>query len=335
MPGGAARRALRDTPPVQVAVVGAGISGAACARAAAAAGHDVHVLDRGRAAGGRMASRTLQGRVVDLGAAYFTATDERFAAVVDDWTQRGLARPWTTSFATASGTALGPDRPPGAQRGPLRWRAPAGLRGLVQDLATGLDVRQGCEVGHVGPGPVVDGEPYDAVVLAMPDPQALRLLDPSEAGLRAELAQRPWEPVLAVVAGFPERTWHLDGCFVNDSGVLAFVADDGGRRGDGAPVLVAHTAAPLAARSLADPERAVPEVVAALRALLDLPAPRWTAVQRWTYARPARPHAAPYALSGGIGVCGDGWAEALTGGPKVETAWLSGTLLGQALSAPR
>ena len=53
-------------------VVGAGISGVACAREVAAAGHAVVVLDRGRVVGGRMARWTRDGRAVDVGAAYFT-----------------------------------------------------------------------------------------------------------------------------------------------------------------------------------------------------------------------------------------------------------------------
>ena len=59
------------SPPTSqptVAVVGAGIAGAACARALLAGGVGVQVLDRGRAGGGRLASRTVSGRRVDLGA---------------------------------------------------------------------------------------------------------------------------------------------------------------------------------------------------------------------------------------------------------------------------
>ena len=64
-------------------VVGAGISGLACARALRSAGLPVRVLDRGRKPGGRMASRRLQGRPVDIGASYFTAgDDDAFAALV-------------------------------------------------------------------------------------------------------------------------------------------------------------------------------------------------------------------------------------------------------------
>jgi renalase len=109
--------------------------------------------------------------------------------------------------------------------------------------------------------------------------------------------------------------------------VLDWVADDGRRRGDHAPVLVAHSGAEFAAQHLADPAGAVPGLVAALRRLLDLPEPQWTRVQRWSHARPDGPREQDFHMgASGVGLCGDGW-----GSPKVETAWRSGTLLGRAL----
>jgi renalase len=317
-------KATQDRRARTVAVVGAGIAGAACARALLAAGIDVRLLDRGRAPGGRMASRTLAGRPVDLGASYLTAAEPAFVAVVADWVARGLARPWTDTFATA-----GPGGLEGTTTGPLRYGAPRGLRSLVEDLTAGLPLSPATEVRHVGPGPTVDGTPYDAVVLALPDPQAARLLDPALVEERAAV-DRGWEPVLALAAGFERRSWELDCAFGNGADVLGWVADDGRRRGDGAPVLVAHSTSAFAAPRLQDPSAAAPEMVAALQALLGLStAPSWTHVHRWSSARPAQPREQPHFLAAaGVGLCGDGW-----GAPRVETAWLSGTSLGTALAA--
>ncbi|MCW2623029.1 MAG: NAD/FAD-dependent oxidoreductase-like [Frankiales bacterium] len=310
-------------------MVGAGIAGIACARELLAAGHEVTVFDRGHVPGGRLASRTLAGRRVDLGASYLTARDDRFQAVVDDWLDRGLARPWTRSFHSWTSDTSGPQ--PG-RPGPLRFGAAHGLRTLVEDLARDVPVRTGTQVTRVGPGPVVDGTAYDTVVLAMPDPQALALLEPGLVEVRALLADRAWEPALALAAGFAARSWDLDGVFVNDHPVLSWIADDGARRGDGAAVLVAHATPAFAAPRLAEPATAVPELVTALREVLDLPEPGWTRVQRWTYAKPVGERAAPYGLVGPedaptFGLCGDGW-----GASKVEAAWLSGHLLGRCLA---
>jgi renalase len=309
-----------------VTVVGAGIAGLACARALREAGRDVEVLDRGRAPGGRLSSRTVRGRPVDLGASYLTAGEgSPFADVVADWVDRGLARPWTDTFAV-----VGPDGFRERKSGPLRFGTPGGTRSLALDLADGLTVRPATTVRRVTAGPAVDGRPVPAVALAMPGPQAARLLDPS--GPAAELAgTEAWDPVLAVVLGWSERRWPADlhGAFVHDDPAVEWIADDGDRRGDAAPVLVAHTTARLAGRHLEDPGAAVPAVVAAVRAALGIDEePAWTEVQRWTFARPAAPRDEPFGLVDGIGLCGDGWHAPA----KVESAWSSGTALGRALA---
>lgn len=306
-----------------VVVVGAGIAGVSCARALTDGGVPVVVLDRGRRVGGRMAVRRRDGRPVDIGASYLTASEPDFVAVVQDWERRGLARPWTDTLAV-----LGADGRR-TTSGPVRWAAPAGLRSLVEDLADGLDVRSETTVDSVGADRRVAGIDAAAVVLAMPDPQARRLLG---EGLEAErdALDDPFEPVLALTAWWPERCWaDLDGAFVNDDADLAWIADDGARRGDRAPVLVAHSTPELAGRHLDDPAAAGPALVAALRRSLDIDAdPLDTHVHRWTFARPARGHDQPFRLGDSlVGICGDAWGDK----PKVETAWLSGTALGREL----
>jgi predicted NAD/FAD-dependent oxidoreductase len=165
----------------------------------------------------------------------------------------------------------------------------------------------------------------------MPDPQAHRLLDPSLEAERAAVADRRWEPVLAVAAGFEERAWQpgFDGCFVDGSDALGWIADDGRRRGDGAAVLVGHSTAAYAEPRLTDPEAATDELVAAVRSVLGVDAePTWTRMQRWTYARPAEPRDDDHHLGPArVGLCGDGW-----GSPRVETAWTSGDRLGRVLA---
>jgi renalase len=308
-------------------VVGAGISGVACARVLAAAGVPVRVVDRGRRPGGRMGGRTLHGRPVDLGASYLTAAPgSPFEAVVADWVRRGLAHPWTDTFAVAGPGGLGT-----TTTGPLRYGTPGGLRSLVVDLARGLTVEPEHPVAAVTPEPAVDGHPAAAVVLAMPDPQAARLLSPDTPVARF-LDPGSWQPALAVAMGWPARRWPADlhGAFVHDHHVLQWFADDGDRRGDGAPVLVAHSTAGFAAEHLDDPAAAGPEVVAAVGRLLGVDEePIWTHVHRWSHARPGDPRDAPFALDGRIGLCGDGWSAP----SKVESAWRSGDALGSALVA--
>jgi renalase len=308
---------------VAVVVVGAGIAGTACAAELAAAGVPVRLVEQAGEVGGRMGGRAVAGRPVDLGAAYFTVRDPEFDGLVQRWRAAGLARPWASELAVLSGGTR--DRAPG----PQRWAAPGGLAGLVGELAAGLPVECDREVRRVGPGPVVDDEPADAVVLAMPDPQALRLLGPDHP-VAARLAGREWTPAIAVAAGWVAREWaELPAAFVNDHPVLTLIADDGARRGDGAPILVAHTTADVARMHAAEPEGAVEPVLDALRELLGVHTPPvWTLAHHWPYASPEQVRDEPYHLTeDGIGLAGDGW-----GSPRVETAWRSGHLLGRALA---
>lgn len=264
-----------------------------------------------------MASRRLDDRYVDLGASYFTVEDPGFGAVVADWESRGLTRAWTDTF-----TVLEPGAEPEHKTGAVRWGATGGLRSLVEDLADGLDVELGHHLEELPEG--------TAVVLAMPDPQAGRLL-PAGHPVRDRL-DREYEPVLALAARWPERTWDLDGAFVNNHDVLAWVADDGRRRGDGAPVLVAHSTPAFAVPYLAEPQDAAPAMTAALCELLGLPEPASTYLHRWSIAKPTGTRDEPFLLEEHdgrlLGVCGDGWGAT----SKVETAWLSGRALGRRIA---
>ena len=306
-----------------VVVVGAGIAGVACAVQLAAAGVPVRVVDRARTVGGRMASKRIDGRPVDLGAAYFTVRDAEFAQVVARWRTAGLARPWTSELAVFG---KGGDR--SRAPGPVRWAAPGGLRSLVAALADGLPVELEHRVARVGPGPTVDGAAVDTVVLAMPDPQARRLVD-DESSAAVRLDGREWRPVISVAAGWSRREWPpMTAAFVNDHPVISLVADDGARRGDAAPVLVAHTVSDVARRYDSCPGDAVAPVLDALRRMLGLRTdPAWTHAHRWRYAAPTADRDDTFHLGDdGIGLAGDGWGSA-----RIETAWRSGTDLGRIL----
>ncbi|NYF18031.1 hypothetical protein HDC37_002887 [Microbacterium sp. AK009] len=306
---------------VDVMVVGGGISGLACARAASDGGLSVRVLDRGRRVGGRLSSRTVWKRAVDLGASYFVpGRSEDFREVVAGWEARGLARPWTDTFVV-----IDADGEQTLKQGPMRWAAPRGLRSLALDLAEGLDVRQEHTVARVEPYRV-DGDDVGEVVLAMPGPQAARLTGTAPG---VELA---WEPVIAVALRWPTRQWPSDlrGAFVHGDPDVTFIADDGDRRGDAAPVLVAHTTAERARLHLDDPAAAISPVVAAVQRLLGIaPDPAATFAHRWTFARPVETAGAPFFRAPGLSACGDAWGE----DAAVRTAWGSGHALGRALAA--
>ena len=78
-----------------VAIIGAGLAGAAAAHRLAAAGLNVLIIEKGRGVGGSMATRrSSESLTFDHGAQYFTARDPRFSTLVEGWVAAGLAAPW-------------------------------------------------------------------------------------------------------------------------------------------------------------------------------------------------------------------------------------------------
>lgn len=319
--GAAYHRAVRGG----VVVVGAGLAGLACAAELAAADVPVTVRERARVSGGRLAGRRFDGRPVDIGAAYFTVSDDAFGNIVDRWHRAGLARRWTDTFTVFAPSGRG------TTTGPMRWAAPHGLRSLAEDLARQLPVALERPVTAVGPGPTVDGQPARAVVLAMPGPQAARLLHEDLPETAHAASRQRWSPALSAVLRYPERTWtDFSGAFVNDHPVLATVCDDGDRRGDAAPVLVAHTTPEFARARLADPASAADPVRRAVAEVLDLPQlDARVFVHRWSFAQPEPAVDAESYFLGAedVALAGDAF-----GTPRVQTAWLSGRALGRALA---
>lgn len=323
------------TPDADLLVIGGGICGIAAASSAREAGIDVQVVDRGRRIGGRMASRRLRdtgtafdGRIVDYGASYFTVSDPDFRSVVDSMVRAGVVRPWTDSFHVHTEGAM-----VGVKAGPMRYAAPAGLRSVVDHLAQSVPtIATETHIDQIeasSSGVRADSYAGRCVALCMPQPQAARLFDDDvlpDVGIT-------WEPVIAVTLVFDERTWiEMDGVFVNDDPVVTWIADDGRRRGDDVPVLVAHVNPVLAAGHLDDPSGVLPQAIAATRRVLDIEDfPAWSWAHRWSLARPIAAMDQDYWMHPElpVGLAGDAWA----GGPRVEAAWLSGRALGHAMSA--
>ena len=282
-------------------VVGAGMAGLACARELVDAGVPAKVVERSSVVGGRLASVRIDGRYVDIGAAYLTADHPAFQGRLDSWRVTGLARPWTDTLLAFEGAG-----PPQPTTGPTRWSAPGGLRSLAEDLARELDVTLGHELTSLPAD-------ADAVVLAMPGPQALRLTTMDAA------RKQQWSPALAAVLTYPERVWaDFHGAFVNDHPVLATICDDGDRRGDRAPVLVAHSTAAFAQPRLAHPAAAGDEMAVAVAELMRINEKPAVRVYRWTFAQP-EPGDGLFAREGNLYLAGDAF-----GRPRVQTAWLSG-----------
>jgi renalase len=317
-------------PARYVAVIGAGMAGAACARGLTDRGHVARVLDKGRAVGGRMAQRRVGGAVFDHGAQYLTVRDPAFAAAAEGWRAAGALAPWP-------GVTGGDGTP--AEVGVPAMSAPAKL------LLAGLEVAVARRVVALRREPdgrwtlrdEAGGEagPFDAVALAVPAPQAADLLatDPAAARLRDALSgvviEPCWSALLALPAPFrPEVT----GERLADE-TLAWVARTTSKPGrGGAEAWTLHATPAWSRRHLElTPDEVAPLLAAALARILG-PPPEAThlAAHRWRYALASRPLGEPCLFDAdlGLGLCGD-WCL----GPRVEAAFLSGAALAERMAA--
>ncbi|MBU0746757.1 MAG: NAD(P)-binding protein [Gammaproteobacteria bacterium] len=324
--------------PRTIAVVGAGLAGLSCAQALLQAGHTVHVFDKARGPSGRMSTRRADDEhgpwQCDHGAQYFTARDHAFKAEVARWQQAGAAALWNARLASFDGSAwTTPQTPLERFVGTPRMTSPAawlvknlGEHALAQWQTTvqGLErAEDGWAVTSAEHG--VHSQRYDAVLLAVPAPQAVPLLAPlapSGAAVASSVRMRGSWAVMLRYARPVVMPW--DAAFIN-AGPLRWVARDSSKPGrTGAETWLLHASPEWSEAHIEDgPEYVIAALLAAL-AELGSPAPLAATAHRWRYADTEAPLALGswWDASLRVGLCGD-W---LNGG-KVEGAWLSGRAL--------
>jgi hypothetical protein len=328
----------------RVAIVGAGLAGATCAHALRQAGAHVHVFDKARGPGGRLATRRLEiagadglPRTVrlDHGAPGFAVTDEAFAGFLRSALPQDALTPWRPVLAPGS-RAVEP--------GPTLWLPQPDMPSLCRHLLSGVDMSWSCAIERlardgdgwqlVAAGEALPGR-FDTVLLALPPAQAAPLLAPLRpdwAQQAAAVAMQPCWTLMGVTAS-PTADPAWDAARPVD-GPLAWVLRPDRRPGR-EPVpceahWVLHARDAFTAEHLEqEPAAVLPLLQAALHACLgETLTWRHAVAHRWRYALPpGRPGAATawWDASAGLGVCGD-----FLGGPAdraAQGAWQSAQAL--------
>ncbi len=327
-------------PPLHYAVVGAGIAGLSCARALTAAGLRVTVLDKSRGPAGRMSTRRGEAWACDHGAQYFTARHPDFQAEVARWLAAGVAARWQPRLTVFE--AEGRREPVGEAGAELaRYVGTPRMTAPARHLAEGLNLRlqatvnalycydHGWELATAEHGLLP--EAFDGVLLAVPAPQAVPLLQPVAPDLAALAGAARMQGCWALMARFEAPlALDFDAAFVNH-GPLRWIARDTSKPGRaGMETWTLHASAAWSEAHIEDtPERVASALIAAFRALGGEAPVAWSA-HRWRYALTASAVDEGYLWRAeeGVGLCGD-W---LNGG-RVEGAWLSGHALAHSVLA--
>ncbi len=214
---------------VRVAVVGGGMAGMAAARTLADQNVQVVVFDKGRGPGGRMRTRRRGDLWFDHGAQYFTTKDERFERLVERWVHEGVAVRWRGRIGQMN--AVGVVEQVRAET--ARYVGVPGMNAVVRHLVEALgdqsEVRFGVRVVAArfaeGRWSLKDDQNadlgvFDAVIVALPAPQAADLLIdvPSLRDQALSVRMRPcWSAMVSFEARVPVD---FDGIFVNVEGGL-------------------------------------------------------------------------------------------------------------------
>jgi len=339
---------------VRVAIVGAGVSGLACAARLSQWNSEgpltIDVFDKGRGPGGRLSTRRVALGDTELrfdhGAQYFTVRDPDFARHVGIWRQLGVTDRWQGRIV-----AINPHGRLVEQEGTRLVGVP-GMNALVRHEAVEHGVQFAKRVTEVSgePGSLhlgfEDGGtsgPYTAVAISAPSRQAADLLGAAPT-LQSAAKDAVFAPCWAVMLAFEERLpLPFDGAKL-EGRALGWIARDGAKPGrpshPGAPeTWVLHASPDWSKKHLEDePDAVADHLYAEFLALatelaeqVEKPLPNMKpavrAAHRWRYALVEQPAPSDDGLclwdeTLGLGACGD-WCA----GGRVEAAWLSGHAL--------
>lgn len=311
----------------RIAIVGAGLAGLTAARQLAADGGQVTVFEKSRGVGGRMATRREGDFQFDHGAQYFTVRDRRFRQLVEAWRSRGLVASWRGRIAVI------PERPRDARSSPPdRMVALPGMSALGKAMSRGVRVRLKARVERVEPTPrgwrlnLADGGvagEFDALVLALPAPQAAKLLEDAPE-LRDAAASVRFNPCLALMAGLRQPCGvDFDAAFVN-AGPLAWICRNSSKPARAAhETWVLHASADWSGRNIeAAPDAALAELWRAFEHIVGAGLePEILTLHKWRYALAISPLdlGCLWDPDRRIAACGD-WCH----GSRIEGAYLSG-----------
>ena len=312
--GGAGSSArLWQEEGMQIAVIGAGISGLVCARRLVAKGHQVVVLEKSRSLGGRCATRKFGDHVVDTGVQYFTLRDAEIRKEVEEVAGghlRKLEKPILVN---------GEMYRPGEER---FYLAPGNNR-LGAFLTEGLEVRKETEVetvSRINGKWSIAGAEYDVAISSAPWPQTAGLF-----GLDKTMTS--YDPNLTVLLEYKiswdEAAYATMGPHGKDP--LAWVACENAKAGriqEGRAVYVIQASAEYSRENLEKkPEDWIRDLQLRFEEEWGMDPVQRGAVfgHRWRYARREGSLGELKGLPEGLYVCGDSIIDS-----RLESVWKSG-----------
>lgn len=189
--------------PLNIAIVGAGLSGLSCANRLHQQGHRITIFERANRRSGRLSNKTLNNVSVDNGAQYFTARSDAFKQQCEQWMSLGVIARWNmTPHRMADGKLkLSPDET-------ARMVGVPSMGSLCEHLAQNHDIKYNYNVSRISQS--ADqwalhsdiGEAthlFDGVVLSLPSENCHKVLTNSSLPLlnsSADVHDPCWSVIL-------------------------------------------------------------------------------------------------------------------------------------------
>lgn len=330
-----------------IAIIGTGMAGLACATALASA-HNISIFEKARGVSGRLSTRLSHydgpqpAIAFDHGAPYFYAEDARFKDWLQPFRATGQVQAWSPyAVHIAADGAVSPYEDerellvfsPGMNA--IGKTVLGGRPNIALYVSTHIEQISGATgAWHITAGED-DFGPFDKVVLAIPSHQAVALLPPdiSFAAPLAAVDMLGCHTLMLALDEAPSAAWDYARF---DDEMLGFAAFNNTKPGRGAaPALVIHTRHEWSQQHIEDDVNAVAAAAKQrFSELTGLPinASAYDRIHRWRYASVAQPYNAPFALDDaqGIAAIGD-WCAPQAHNSGVEAAFLSGHALAAAL----
>jgi len=315
---------------LSVAIVGAGLAGLSCGSSLSSNGAKVTLFDKGRFAGGRLASRDRDENTFDYGAQYCTARDSKFRQFLAPLMSSGKVARWNGRFAKLANGRLSDELPSSP-----RYVGVPMMRSITDELATSMECHMSHRVTSVvrlndkwSLAGIAEGErgqqsftydDYDFLVLNMPPAQAESL-----HGHR-ELSAIKLRPCIALMLALDDHVkLEFDGVTLDDK-VISWVARDSSKPGRAPGERWVIHACPQWSEEHFQTNEDVIEalLIESFATIFDitLPAVRFSKLHKWRYALPESPPSLGCIFDGdsALAYCGD-WCM----GARVEGAFLSG-----------
>lgn len=338
---------------MKIGVIGAGISGLIAGKKLAQAGHDVTVIEKNRALGGRLATFKKDGQIFDYGVSSVISSDPTFESFIQLLKKKNILKQWSRDFALFDGKQLhevNPNRPQHSY-----YVSEEGISSIAHHLSRWVDVKSEEKAGgltYIGADRskkrpwminMTDISVFecDAVILATSAPEAYGILQTAQDETPARRIIRhideiQYHPCFSLMASYEKEhipSWKGIEC---EDHTLKWIGNESSKLSSPSQTsIVIRSSASFARKyAYANPDEITKLLLERASGISEswLIHPEWTRLHRWKYYEAVNPmedyfmelemEEAPLALIGDY-MSGNSIQSAFLSGYNLAEYWIN------------